>query len=280
MFLQRNTASQVFVIPGSLRLIADGSAVTTGTLTWVKDGTASASAGTLTHISDGCFKYAPTQGETDAKICGFILAGTLAVGVSGSVRTTNADPNDATRLGLTAMPNANAGAAGGLPTGDASGRVDVSKLDGQTVTAAAPVTFPASVGTSTYAGGDTAGTTTLLTRLPSAISLSAGAVTVGTNNDKTGYSLTVTPPTAATTAAAVWDELLAGHTTSGSAGGALTLVKDIAEGDEAIDDGQTPWESVVFKKGTLTELTRKVLRDVDGIGISSTGTVIGSAKDS
>jgi len=43
---------------------------------------------------------------------------------------------------------------------------------------------------STYAGGDTSGTTTLLTRLPSAISLAAGAVTVGTNNDKTGYSLT------------------------------------------------------------------------------------------
>lgn len=44
--------------------------------------------------------------------------------------------------------------------------------------------------------GDTSGTTTLLTRLPSAISLSAGAVTVGTNSDKTGYALSVTPPTA------------------------------------------------------------------------------------
>jgi hypothetical protein len=48
---------------------------------------------------------------------------------------------------------------------------------------------------STYAGADTAGTTTLLTRLPSAITLAAGAVTVGTNNDKTGYSLTQAFPT-------------------------------------------------------------------------------------
>ena len=38
------------------------------------------------------------------------------------------------------------------------------------------------------------------------------AVTVGTNNDKTGYTLTVTPPTAAANAAAVWDEILTGNT--------------------------------------------------------------------
>lgn len=40
MFLQRNTAGQVFVVPGSLRAVADGSAVTsTATITVVKDGT-------------------------------------------------------------------------------------------------------------------------------------------------------------------------------------------------------------------------------------------------
>lgn len=38
------------------------------------------------------------------------------------------DPQDATRLGLTALPNAAAGANGGLPTGDASGRVTVGSL--------------------------------------------------------------------------------------------------------------------------------------------------------
>jgi hypothetical protein len=40
---------------------------------------------------------------------------------------------------------------------------------------------------STYAGADTAGTTTLLTRVPSALTITAGKVDV---NDKTGYSLT------------------------------------------------------------------------------------------
>ena len=43
---------------------------------------------------------------------------------------------------------------------------------------------------STYAGTDTPGTTTLLTRVPGALTITGGAVTVGTNNDKTGYSLT------------------------------------------------------------------------------------------
>ena len=46
-------------------------------------------------------------------------------------------------------------------------------------------------------------------------------VTVGTNNDKTGYSLAVTPPTAAAVADAVWDEATSGHTTAGTYGGQI-----------------------------------------------------------
>jgi hypothetical protein len=44
------------------------------------------------------------------------------------------------------------------------------------------------------------------------------AVTVGTNNDKTGYTLTVTPPTSAAIADAVWDEIMSTHTVNGSYG--------------------------------------------------------------
>jgi hypothetical protein len=43
-------------------------------------------------------------------------------------------------------------------------------------------------------------------------------VTVGTNNDKTGYSLATAPPTAAAIADAVWDEAYSGHTTAGTFG--------------------------------------------------------------
>jgi hypothetical protein len=165
MFLQRNVASQVFTVPGTLRAAADGSAVTSGaSLTWVKDGAGGASAGTLTHVSDGAYTYQPTQGETDAKICGWVLSKTGAVGLAGSLRTTNGDPNDGTRLGLTALPNVAAGAGGGLPvigTGsnnfksDASAnvtvpdtqKVDVNTVKTQAVTCAAGVTFNVNVGT-------------------------------------------------------------------------------------------------------------------------------------
>jgi hypothetical protein len=46
-------------------------------------------------------------------------------------------------------------------------------------------------------------------------------VTAGTVNDKTGYSLAVTPPTAAAVADAVWDEATSGHTTDGTYGGRI-----------------------------------------------------------
>jgi hypothetical protein len=70
----------------------------------------------------------------------------------------------------------------------------------------------------------------------SSLSITAGgAVTVGTNNDKTGYTLTVTPPTSADIADAVWDEALSGHTTAGSAGKAL------ADAGSAGD----PWSTAV-----------------------------------
>ena len=49
----------------------------------------------------------------------------------------------------------------------------------------------------------------------------SGSVTVGTNNDKTGYSLATAPPTAAAIADAVWDESTAGHTTAGTYGGRI-----------------------------------------------------------
>lgn len=103
---------------------------------------------------------------------------------------------------------------------------------------------------STYAGTDTSGTTTLLTRLPSALTITGGkvdlndktgfslsqafpanfaslaitgggAVTAGTISDKTGYSLASAPPTSAAIAAAVWDLATTGHTTSGTFGASV-----------------------------------------------------------
>jgi len=65
---------------------------------------------------------------------------------------------------------------------------------------------------------DLSGTTISTTQ---AVASVTAAVTVGTNNDKTGYSLAVAPPTAAAVADAVWDEATSGHTTSGTYGGQI-----------------------------------------------------------
>ena len=118
------------------------------------------------------------------------------------------DPADSVRLGLTALPNATAGATNGLPLSvDSSGRVDVLKINGASQTAR-------DIGASVLLSSGT-GTGQVL--------LSSGTVTVGTNNDKTGYSLTVTPPTAATIASTVWQNTTAGDFTVASSIGKSIL---------------------------------------------------------
>ncbi len=62
---------------------------------------------------------------------------------------------------------------------------------------------------STYAGGDTAGTTTLLSRIASTLTITTGKVDV---NDKTGFSLS------AGGVQAIWDALTSALTTVGSIG--------------------------------------------------------------
>jgi hypothetical protein len=52
------------------------------------------------------------------------------------------------------------------------------------------------------------------------------SVIVGTNNDKTGYSLASAPPTAAAIADQVWDELLNGHNGAGSTGAWIKATGD------------------------------------------------------
>jgi hypothetical protein len=84
---------------------------------------------------------------------------------------------DSVRFGLTAIPNATAGAVGGLPLGvDASGRVDVLRINGTSQTAR-------DLGAGVLLSPGTGAGQIILT---------AGNVTVGTNNDKTGYSLSGT----------------------------------------------------------------------------------------
>lgn len=163
--LKQSTASTVYVGPV---LDSAGAAVTTavvGDFRLIKNGTAATLSGaTVTHDANGYYTVALTTTNTDTT--GRL---TLAVGNTAMSMSTHRYSVLLASVYDALITNAT-NATGGLPTATGS----ISALAGAI---------------STYAGGDTSGVTTLLTRLPSAISLSSGAVTVGTNNDKTGYSL-------------------------------------------------------------------------------------------
>ena len=84
--------------------------------------TAHADGGFL-HISHGEYRFdlpdaAFATGANHVEIGGTV---TGMVVIGGRVRLVDYDPEDATRLGLTALPNAAADAAGGLPISDAGG---------------------------------------------------------------------------------------------------------------------------------------------------------------
>ncbi len=150
---RKNTAGQFVCF--QMLLTATG-AIATGLSPAVRrciDGTFAAGGGTVTEdTGTGSYKYAMSQADTNGNNISFIFSVATAMPVCVNIVTTAADPTDSVRFGLTALPNAAAGANGGLPTGNASGQV-----------------------------------------------------TVVTNNDKTGYSLIVTPPTADQNADALLD---------------------------------------------------------------------------
>ena len=231
--LRKNTAGQVVAFQAVST--TDGSAVTTGTPVvyyTVDGGTQGTGAGTALHEGNGCWSYVPAQAETNGNHVVFTFALTGAVSQSVNLYPVSFDPTDSVRIGLTALPNAAAGSAGGLPT-DSTGKTAFNDLD--------------AAGVRTAVGLASDNLDTQLADLPTVAEFEArtilasayfdpavdtvanvttvgsvsGSVTVGTNNDKTGYSLATTPPTAAAIADAVWDEGTAGHTTADTYGGRI-----------------------------------------------------------
>jgi hypothetical protein len=151
--IRRNVAGQVIYLPQLTT--TDGTPITSSaTLTVAKDGTEAASGGTLAHVSNGVWKYTPTQAETDAAIVGLILTGTNAVPVVLNLVTTAADTS-AVALGANTVTPTNLSAA---------------QVRTELATELARIDVAISTRSVFNAASDT--------------------VTVGTNNDKTGYALT------------------------------------------------------------------------------------------
>jgi len=93
------------------------------------DGTFAAATGTATEDgTTGWYKFALSQADTNGNNIGFNFTGTGAIPQTVNIVTTAADPTDGVRLGLTALPNAAANAAGGLPISAAGGLALDTKL--------------------------------------------------------------------------------------------------------------------------------------------------------
>jgi hypothetical protein len=173
-----------------------------GDFTLSKNGTSAAMAGnTISHSHNGHYAITLTSDNTDT-------IGRLTISVNNTAQAMPVFRWDICQPTVYDALFTNAtNTTGGLPAATGA----ISALAGSV---------------STYAGGDTAGTTTLLTRLPSAITLTAGRVTANTDQwggvSVTGMPLPTSsytaPPTAGVIADAVWDEAYAGHTTAGTFG--------------------------------------------------------------
>lgn len=87
-----------------------------------------------------------------------------------------------------------------------------------------------------------------------------GTVTVGTNNDKSGYSLQTAPPTAEQIVAAIE----ADGGTLESIDDALTLLVQIGTADIKVNMTTTPWQEEYYVSGTAMLLFAKKLYDKNG----------------
>ena len=134
---RKNTAGQFVHFQG---VDASTGGIKSG-VTWTMrrciDGTFAAGGGTVTEDStNGWYKCALTQADTNGNNIAYNFTGTGAVPQTVNIVTTAGDPTDSVRFGLTALPNAAASAVGGLPVAvDTSGRVDVLKINGTSQTA-------------------------------------------------------------------------------------------------------------------------------------------------
>jgi hypothetical protein len=214
--LRKNIASQHigFVLTNS----STGAPVTAGGAgnVVIDGGAQAACAGTFTHKGTGQWDYAPTQAETNGSSISFAFTGTSALQVGMQLFTVGYDPTQAqVSANVTQWNGSNvASAAAGIP------KVDVDTIKTNPVVNGGTITFPTtatlasttniSAGTITTVSGNVNGSVGSVTgsvasvigavasvtgnvggNVVGSVASVVAPVTVGTNNDKTNYSLTV-----------------------------------------------------------------------------------------
>jgi len=203
---QSQTAQPILI--GPVILASDHISAATGktlTVTISKNGAAFASpAGAVTEIGSGWYKIAGNATDTGT-------LGPLAIHVTEAsidpyddkYDVVAYDLQDAVRLGLTALPNAVAGANGGLPTGNASGQVVVSSTASGAIAAASFASNALDAVWSTATRLLTAGTNIVLAKgtgvtgfndIAATSIVSSGAITTSGGAVSTVTTLTNAPP--------------------------------------------------------------------------------------
>jgi hypothetical protein len=234
--------------------------ITTPTIKVSKNGgTQATGTGTFTEIGTGQYYYEFASGEIDT--LGWVTFNLQKAGCrdyNAIVQIMAYDAMDAVRLGLTALPNANAASAGGLLTSGtgshqintSAGVVDANAIQISGDATAADNLESAADGTgynlgagqivaqsvSGNVGGNVVGNVNgnvsgSVNSVTTGVSLASGAVTssaiatgaITANKFAAGaITSTVIDSTAnAAIADAVWDEAMSGHTTAGTYGGRI-----------------------------------------------------------
>lgn len=255
MWAKQSTAATLIVGPILDSTGAEYTSAVIGDLSISKNGgtlTAMASAATLTHIANGQYTLVTTTGNLDTLGRAQITCNKSTYQMpTVNLMVVPANVYDSMVLGSDALDVSAIQFAGQTITAASGVTIPSSIASPTNITAATgvvlsgvthtgaviptvtSVTNAVTAGTvsdktgysllaTTGLGNQTANITGDLSGSVGSVTGAVGSVTSGvtvtTNNDKTGYSLTTAPLTAAGTAAAVWDALLASYAVAGSFG--------------------------------------------------------------
>jgi hypothetical protein len=259
--MKKNVASQI--IGAQMVSATDGSAFTGAVTCYVtgNGGTqalGSVGSGVCTHEGNGFHTYAPSQAETNYDHVAFTFIGTGAVPATVQVFTGFPQTGDAYTRVLNDLDAAGVRAAVGLAS---------ANLDTQLGTIPDAADIRASIGLAA------ANLDTQLADLPTVAEFNArtlvaanyfdpavDTVTVGTNNDKTGYSVS----NVSEIAGAVFDEAVLGHDIADTFGELLVGVKDstvtLESGQGALSAQISDVSAVTSRLNTAMELDGAVYR--------------------
>jgi hypothetical protein len=167
---KKNTATELTF---ALVSATDGSAVTTGTTTcyYTLDGGTQATGNTATHEGNGQWSVAIDAAHINGDTAGFLMINSSAIPVNIHVNTTTKLVSELNDIAATAIVSGGAittsgGAVSNVTTvATTTTNTDMRGTDSALLASSAPTNF-----------GDLA------------ITATTGLVTVGTNNDKTGYT--------------------------------------------------------------------------------------------